>query len=502
MPDLYAMACGVLFPRLGSNMNPPMRAADDADRFRRLLDACPVGGLILFNGSLDETPAALERLHAHAGRRLVVSADIERGAGQQAAGATVFPHAAAFAAAGAEAEALAEEAACVTAREARAAGIDAAFAPVADVNRNRSNPIIATRAFSADAAEAARLVRACVRGLHRGGLAATAKHFPGHGSTAEDSHERLPVAAAARAELEAHDLRPFREAVAAGVDAVMTAHVAFPALDPSGAPATLSAPILEGLLRREMGFGGAVVTDSLLMGAIRDAYPEPGAFAAALLAAGADVLLDPAEPAAMAEGIVRAVEQGALPRARLEAALGRIARLRRAPEGAACPADGAALAQRIARRAVSVLEAAPGALPLRPDQDLVFVLAYPFRTHLDPPTPPLREAVAQAFPRAAFFEVGPDPAPEETARIEARAARADCTVFAAIVKPAAWRAFGLPEAQARLLARLAAAPRRLVLAALGAPLVLDEAPAAAKLCAYSDVAASQHALVEALARGA
>ncbi|MDX1547317.1 MAG: glycoside hydrolase family 3 N-terminal domain-containing protein, partial [Rhodothermales bacterium] len=262
-------AAQLVWPRLGSNMPPPVTVAEDAARFEALLARCPVGGVVLFNGDARATPEALARLQEAAPFPLLVGSDVERGVGQQIRGATVFPHARAFAALGEEAEAALEEAARITAREALACGLHVTFAPVADVNRERHNPIIATRAYGDDAATAARLVRAYVRGCRAEGLLSVAKHFPGHGGTREDSHEALPVMPDDRATLEAADLPPFRAAIDEGAEGMMTAHVVFPALDPSGMPATASRPILVELLRDALGFEGVVVTDSLLMGAIR-----------------------------------------------------------------------------------------------------------------------------------------------------------------------------------------------------------------------------------------
>ena len=213
----------------------------------------------------------------------------------------------------------------------------------------------------------------------------TAKHFPGHGSTEEDSHAELPVARGTRSELEALDLIPFRAAIEANVDLVMTAHVAFPALDERGLPATLSRPILHDLLRGELGFQGPVVTDSLLMGAVREAYPTMGEQAVALLQAGVDVLLDVPNPEAAVEGIVTAVEHGTLSEARLDEAFHRVWALKErlaarfGTDVFACPggamtsaqvddeAHHRRLAARVARRAITPLgPIKPGLLPIRP----------------------------------------------------------------------------------------------------------------------------------------
>ncbi|HEX8297873.1 MAG TPA: glycoside hydrolase family 3 N-terminal domain-containing protein, partial [Rubricoccaceae bacterium] len=322
-------AAGLLIVRLGNNL-PPARTADEqADSVARLLGEHPVGGLILFNGRWPETRETLMRLQAHSDAGLLVTTDMERGFGQQAPGATVYPHAGAFARLpDPDAEAAVREMAAQSSREALAAGVHVTYSPVADVDRNPANPIIGARAYGPNPERAARLVAAFVAGVHDAGQIATAKHFPGHGGTSEDSHATTPTVTDSREVLEATDLVPFRAAVAAGVDAVMTAHIAVPALDPSGLIATRSAPILRGLLRDELGFNGVVVTDSLQMAGAKEADRTEADLAADLLAAGVDLFVDAVDPAALIIGLGRAVEDGQLDEALLDAALARVQRLR------------------------------------------------------------------------------------------------------------------------------------------------------------------------------
>ncbi len=505
--------------RIGSNMPPPVTVAEDAARVEALLARCPLGGLVLFNGQMPETAQVLARLQAQSAYPLLVAADIERGVGQQVRGATVFPHAMAFAALDAEAEAAVEAAARVTAREALACGLHLTFGPVADVNRDRRNPIIATRAFGTEPDGVARLVRAYIRGCHAEGLLATAKHFPGHGATSQDSHEALPTVADPRDVLDRTDLLPFRAAVEAGVDAVMTAHVAFPALDPTRQPATASPPILNDVLRADLGFGGPAITDSLLMGAIRAAPGAEGAQAATLVQAGIDILLDVPDPEAAVEGLVQAVAAGRLAEARLDEACDRVWALKqhlihrfgpavfREPArffspGAVGNAENQAFAGDVARRAVSV-RGETGLLPLDPvraaAEGLVAVLIKPHRTRLDPPEEPLGEALRAVYPGVWYQEVGPEAGEAVFRDVLARAATARHIVVAMIVKPAAWQAFGLLPAQQQFVEALAAS-RPVVLASLGSPYALDAfSQDGPQLCTYSDVAVSQRALVAALA---
>ncbi len=223
-------------------------------------------------------------------------------------------------------EELARRAARVTAEELRQIGVNWNFAPVADVNSNPDNPVIGDRAFGATPEAVAPLVRAQILGYREGGVLGCAKHFPGHGDTALDSHHDLPTVAGDLAAIEARELVPFRAAVGSGVDTVMTAHILFPAVDPSGLPATLSPAILTGLLRDTLGFGGVVVTDCLEMKAVSDRWGAPRATVLAAKA-GADMLLvchTPERQRAARAARRRAARSGDLPLARSDEAAARV----------------------------------------------------------------------------------------------------------------------------------------------------------------------------------
>jgi beta-N-acetylhexosaminidase len=239
--------------------------------------------------------------------------------------ATLLPGAMALGASGSRADA--REAARITGRELAAIGINQDYAPVADVNVNPANPVIGVRSFGADPEAVAGLVAAQVTGYQRGGVAATAKHFPGHGDTVDDSHTALPTIHHTRAEWERLDAPPFRAAIAAGVDCVMTAHIVVPALDPSGDPATLSRPILTGILREELGYDGVVVTDALGMAGVRQKYGDDRVPVLALKA-GADQLLDPPSLAVAFNAVVKAIRDGELTESRIDASVLRILELK------------------------------------------------------------------------------------------------------------------------------------------------------------------------------
>lgn len=518
--SLYEKACQLVFARLGSNLPPTTTAEDDIERVEDLLERCPVGGLIFFNSQWPDIRESLARAQAASPYPLLVGADIERGIGQEVRGATQFPHAMAFGALPDEdAETLVEESAKVTAREGRACGIHITFAPVADVNLTSKNPIIATRAFGEEPEGVERLVKAYLRGCRAEGILATPKHFPGHGRTTADPHAEMPLVEASREELEETDFAPFRAAFDDGAELVMTAHVAYPALTGDDeTPATGSEHILKGLLRNEMGFDGPAVSDSLLMGAVQDTHDSPGAQAAALVEAGVDLLLDPDDPEAVAEGIVEAVETGTLAEERVDEAMARTWRLKEQlaerhgrehafPTEARHDADESRkvgdtghqqLARRIARGAVTTLDNGTGALPLSPAQDdkMVFV-RLAAGEHTDNVL--LAKSVQETFPQARYYAAGPDVEARELEILRREAADADTVVLALRVEPAAWHTFGLTEPQQRFAETLVA-EHPTVVAALGTPHVLEDFPnATARLCAYSDVPASQEALVEALA---
>ncbi len=240
--------------------------------------------------------------------------------------ATQFPGSMALGAGRSTADA--RTAAAVTGQELRAMGITTNFAPVADTNVNPLNPVIGTRSFSSSPDLAADMVAAQVTGYQRdGGVMAAAKHFPGHGDTATDSHVAFPVITHTRQQWETIDAPPFRAAVQEGIDMVMTAHLAFPALDDSGDPATLSHPILTGLLRDELGFEGVIITDSLEMQGVRDRYGDAEVAVRALLAGADQLLMSPALDEAF-EAVVDAVESGRIARRDLDAKVRRVLALK------------------------------------------------------------------------------------------------------------------------------------------------------------------------------
>jgi beta-glucosidase len=281
-----------------------------------------VGGFIIFGGSAESVRKLTADLLRRAGRPLLLAADLERGAGQQISGLTEFPPPMALASLGDPA--VVRWAASVTAQEARAVGINWIFAPVADLDVLPENPIVQTRAFGDDPNEVATCVRQWIEGCQSAGALACAKHYPGHGRTTVDSHIALPVVEAPAAALRSADLLPFNVAIESGVASIMTAHVAYPALDDSNLPATLSKRVL-GELRTKSRFDGLVVTDALIMDGALSGRRESDAAVQAVLA-GADLLLYPNDPRRVRDALEAALASGNLGRERLEESLVRYER--------------------------------------------------------------------------------------------------------------------------------------------------------------------------------
>jgi beta-N-acetylhexosaminidase len=255
---------------------------------------------------------------------LLVSGDFERGTAMRIREGTSFPHAMAVAATGRPEDAY--TVGRITALEARAVGAPLIFAPVADVNSNPANPIINIRSFGEDPKRVGEFVAAYIRGVEENGALATAKHFPGHGDTNIDSHLDLPAVCLSREHLDRFELPPFLAAISAGASAMMTGHLAVPALEPdANVPATLSEQTATWLLRREMKFHGLAVTDGLMMGGVTVRYPPAEAAVRAVLA-GCDILLFPPEPDAALAGLRWAAEMGRLPLSRIDDAVTRILR--------------------------------------------------------------------------------------------------------------------------------------------------------------------------------
>lgn len=321
-PDIDSrMIAGLIVPRLdGGDIESRM------DEYRRLV-RLGIGGFIVFGGRKDSLAEGIEELRKESDQPLFIMSDLEQGLGQQVAGGTTFPPAMALARAlDLEKEdelGLFRNMIEILAMESRETGINTILAPVADIHTNPENPIICTRAFGKDPASVSAFVGEYVRALQDAGIKACAKHFPGHGDTDRDSHVELPVLRHGLDRLGHTELIPFRSAIENRVSMVMVGHLRVDAIDPDH-PATLSPALVDGLLRRELGYDGVVITDAMNMGAVREVYGEEQACLMALMA-GCDILLHPENPESVISIIESSLEKAG---PRIVAAAERVRKLR------------------------------------------------------------------------------------------------------------------------------------------------------------------------------
>lgn len=325
-----------------------------------------------------EAAVLLNRLQHDSKLPLLIAADFERGITMRVNGGTVFPSAMAFGAAGKLD--YAETFGRITAQESRAIGVNWNFFPVADVNSNPANPIINTRSFGENPQQVGDMVTSYIRGAHESGMLTTAKHFPGHGDTATDSHLGVAQVTGDMQRLQATELAPFRKAIDAGVDSVMVAHVTVPALDPDpNHVATTSPAIVTGLLKKQLGFKGIVITDALDMAGLTNLYRNDiGRAAVDAFKAGDDVLLIPADLDASVAAMLKAVRSGEISEGRLnesvlkilqaKASLGlqkaRLVDLDKIPDVIGKP-ENLAFGQQIADNAVTLVRDNGMVLPLK-----------------------------------------------------------------------------------------------------------------------------------------
>lgn len=422
---------------------------------------------------------------------------------QRLYGATVFPGNMALGATGDPR--LAEKAAYASARELRALGLHVDFAPVLDVNSNPDNPIIGVRSFGEDPALVSRLGLSALKGYRRGGILPVVKHFPGHGDTQVDSHLGLPAIAKTLQELELLELAPFRAALKVGAQAVMPAHIVFPALGTGPHPVTLSSAAIEGFLRRELGFSGLIFSDSLDMGAIANSTGVPGA-AVLALEAGLDVLLTgKADFPPVYERVLAAVQDGRIPMARLDRSVGRILSAKRAlglfdekPRAQDAALVGhpkhAALSREIAERSVTLLRNADSLLPLSRDdgRNLLVIVARSPRFAAE--AQHFFSEISRRHGQAQFLEIPPNP--DSSALQAARALANDSDVL--ILGSFAWGTADFKD-QLSLFRQLQDLGKPAVLASLMNPYDLRHFPEArTALCAYGLTRASLEAAARVL----
>jgi beta-N-acetylhexosaminidase len=519
-----------VYPATGRFMN------EESAEYRALVHQVRdngVGGILWYLLSdVSETARLNRRLQAMARRPLLIAADLEAGLGMRFLDTTNWPWPMAVAATGDPS--FAEREGKVVAEEARSLGVNQVYAPVADVNLDPANPAINVRSYGEDPETVGRFVAAFVRGVQSGGVLATAKHFPGHGDTRIDSHRALPVLRADRQRLERVELVPFRAAIAAGVGAVMMAHLSIPAIDATIAPvralapgenpetddpseverdatvpASMSPPIVEGLLRRELGFAGLVITDAVDMGGIVDHFDPGDAAVRAIVAGGDQVIKSPDTDAAIA-GVRRAVAEGLISAERLDESVARILEAkRRFPVPAADPEapfrvvdrpEHRALAEEIAARAVTLVREAPGALPLARAQRVVHVVVNDVAAVAAPGRELARELETRFGHAPQTFVFDPRSRSEEIVPLLEAAAGADAVLVSLFVRVRTGSGkLVLPETAREAIGLLSSSGARLVGVSFGNPYVAADLPGLATyLAAYGDQPVMQVAVARAI----
>ena len=488
-----------------------------------------VGGIIFFGAPLYETTIIANRMQALAKLPLLMSLDAETGIGMRFEDATNFPWAMAVAATG-EPE-YARRMGVITGREAKAIGIKHVYAPVLDVNNNAANPVINVRSFGEDPADVSRFGVAFAQGIQSQNVIATAKHFPGHGDTAVDSHRGLPIIDHSRESLEKTELVPFRAAVAGGIASVMIAHIALPQIDSeeisplanyrggdaeAGAeivkekatiPATLSYKVQTDILRKDMGFKGLIVSDAMSMSGLTLYFTQEEAGVRAFLA-GTDILEKPADVDAMLRGLATAVRSGRIPMDRLDESVRRqlawkyevglfkekITSIDQIDTIVSGP-ETTKLTDEIATRALTLVKNGSGTIPLDKTKRIaVLGISNGFDG-------PLTMASLNGSLRAAGVRFTPAYIQENSTPEQIEAARqavsgADVVVVGLYgrVRSGARNSVGIPDGGAAILRGLIAARKTVIGVSFGNPYVLGSFPEMdTYLVAYGDMPSLQRA---------
>jgi beta-N-acetylhexosaminidase len=498
----------------------PPRRSSAYRNFLHLVRDLKVGGVIVVNrvvnGSVRsaepyELAAFINRMQKLATIPLLVGGDFERGASMRVTGTIKYPHLMAYGAA--NDLQLTRGLGAATAAEARALGINWVFAPVADVNNNPENPIINIRSFGEDPQMVSDHVKAFIAGAqgdlsHR--VLVTVKHFPGHGDTNVDTHMGMAKLAADRARMDQVELIPFKAAIGAGVDAVMTAHMAVPAIEKDDVPATVSRAVLTNLLRNELKFNGLVVTDAMDMQGLTKDFSDTEA-AVRAIEAGADVLLMPPKPEDAINGLLAAVQKGRISSKRIDESVARIlsAKVRLNLQKSKLVdvddisdvlsnPEAAEIAQRTADRAITLVKNANGAVPVKnPDNACVYILT---ESRQGQQGRRMLEEIRARNKQMQTFLLDPDVPQPEIDDVLARTMDCQTNVVAAFVSVAAYQGnVGLRGNYPALVSGLMARTAPLVLISLGSPYLLRSFPeAGAYITTYSPVIPSEVAAVKAV----
>jgi len=497
-----------------------------------------VGGIVLFRGPVYESVMLVNRMQQLAKYPLLIAADLEAGPGMRFDDTVNFPWNMAVGATGNPD--YARRQGDLTAREARALGIQQIYAPVADVNNNAANPVINVRSYGEDPASVARLVAAFVQGAQHGGVIATAKHFPGHGDTATDSHRGLPEIDVTRERLNAVELVPFRAAVDAGVGSVMDGHIGLPQIDPtaitplprdlklkaietddageiatvkSTMPTTLS-PVMNGILRNDLKFEGLIVTDAMSMSGLTMYFTQEEASVRAL-EAGADLLLKPADTDAAIRGVRNAVKQGRLTEKRIDVSVRKVLAAKYdlgLMQQRLTPLDEIdrivggketlELADEIAEHAITLVRNDAKLLPLNlPPTATVFNLAITNGDDRLVVTQPFVAALARAGRKVTTIVLDDRSSEVEVNKALDLAGHADLVIASLYgrVRSGQARSVGLPEPGAKVLETLIDRKTPMIGISFGNPYLLSSFPKLQTyLVGYGDMQSLQEAAARAL----
>ena len=507
----------LMMPFVLGNFAP--EGSETHDRIVNVIEQENVGALIMSVGSPSEVAVKLNDLQNHSKYPLLVAADLETGAGFRfraavhiptniaLGGATTFPSLMAFGATGDPRHAY--QLGRITALEARTMGVHVPFAPVLDVNNNPDNPIINIRSFGEDPNAVAALGAAFVRGLQDYGAVATGKHFPGHGVTGTDSHLDLPVIRVGRERLDAVELVPFRAAIAAGMQGIMTAHIAVPEITGETIPATVSKPMLTDLLRSDLGVEGIVFTDAMDMAAVNRLFPRGEAAVRAVLA-GADVIVMPRDVKQAIDAIIEAIDEGRLTEARLDESVGRLLRLKEdlglaeeravplemIPQVVGVP-EHMEMAREVAERSITLIQNERNLLPLLGTRR-ARVMSVSFRNPGDVLSGRyFNGRIRETYPRLVTRSVDEGTNSEGYEALLSRAGRSDLVVVSVYSNYAG--RVELPDATVEFVNELARRRITHVVISFGNPYLISLFPnAQVYLLAWSSAQVSQQAAADAL----
>jgi beta-N-acetylhexosaminidase len=535
----------LIMPQFVNLKNPEyLKWLDQIERYHlgSVLLTVPADGPSLSKTEPYEAAMLINQLQHAAKVPLLVAADYERGLSMRLNGTTVFPHSMAFGAAGRPE--MAEQFGRIVAQESRAIGVQWNLMPIADVNSNPLNPVINTRSFGEDPAQVSAMVSAYIRGAHSAGLLTAAKHFPGHGDTATDSHLGLAAVNRSREQINQIDLPPFRAAIAAGTDAVMVAHITAPVLEPDPSRVATNSPaIVTGILKQHLGFKGLIITDAMDMGGLTSVYPEGGSAAARHAAldtvkAGNDMLLLFSDVDGAYKGLVDAVRSGEIPEKRIDESVLKILRAKASvglnhaskvdintlasiissPENLAAAqqiADSAITLVRengrmlpLRRQGVSAAAQAYGALQSESNKLLCIIFTDDVRSDNGRQ---LQRELRARVPDARIIFVDPRIAAGSAPEIQSAVNSADNVLAAIYLVPVPGRAvrtegatgvntISMPDATAALLQSILQAKRdKTVVVSFGSPYFLADFPQIENyVCAYSNALTSETGAVKAL----